>query len=42
MNYLGDFGDEIAFVIVGYETNKTVFVEDISKISLNRIAILKT
>ena len=42
MNYLGGFGDGIVFVIVGYETNKIVFVEDISKTSLNRIAILKT
>ena len=42
MNYLDDFGDGIAFVIVYNETNKTVFVEDISKTTLNRIAILKT
>ena len=42
MNYLDGFGDEIAFMIVCDETNKTVFVEDVSKTTLNRIAILKT
>ena len=42
MNYLGGFEDEIVFVIVCDETNKTVFVEDVSKITLNRIAILKS
>ena len=42
MNYLDSFEDEIVFVIVDYEINKIVFVEDILKTSLNQIAILKT